>query len=184
MTKEDFVKAYAPANMWRYAVQEEKCHIGNGHTIAQAVQEFGISSVHEVFTSLLLDFVKFNHSNQVITSEQLNEIAAAIVCEFRYLKVTELVLFFAKAKAGRFGKFFNSIYPMDITTQLCEWERVCNQRKGELFHARHLAELAEEKAKWEEESRVAASGAVWVSKHGQKHMLFERSEERGVDYDY
>lgn len=183
MTTEEFIKAYEPANMWRYAVEEERCHIGNGHTIAQAVQEFGIASVNIVFQRLLSDFVSFNHSQQVINEAQLSELAAVIVTEFRYLKMTELVLFFAKAKAGRFGKFFNSIYPMDITTQLCEWEKVCNLRKGELFHARHMAEIEEERQKMYEYSSIASKGSIWISQHGQHHMVFPDEKRREVDYD-
>ena len=143
-----------------------------------------MSAVNQVFQRLLADFVSFNHSQQVINSAQLNELAAVIVTEFRFLKVTELVLFFAKAKAGRFGKFFNSIYPMDITTQLCEWERVCNQRKGELYHARHLAEIEEERKRMYEESTAASRGAVWISQHGQQHIVFgDEHKGRVVDYD-
>lgn len=171
MTTEEFIKAYEPANMWRYAVEEDRCHIGNGHTIAQAVQEFGIKAVYTVFQRLLSDFVSFNHSQQVINDAQMNELAAVIVTEFRFLKVPELILFFAKAKAGRFGKFFNSIYPMDITTQLCEWEKVCNQRQGELFHARHMAEIEEERNKMYGNSCDAVRGSIWISQH--------RGQEKG-----
>lgn len=168
MTRDEFLNAYTPANMWRFAIDEDRCHIGTGPTISQAAQQFGADSVHTVFTRLLQDFCSFNHSTQVITAHQLNEIAAVIVCEFRNLKVAEFILFFAKAKAGRFGKFFNSIYPMDITVQLCEWERECNQRKGELFYRQQCIAIENERERSYEDAASASEVASWIARNGQK----------------
>lgn len=173
MNKQEFKEAYTPSNMWRYAADEDKCHIGNGPTISQACKEYGADSVHYVFCNLLQDFVRYNHCQQVINMHQLNEIAAVICTEFRNLKCAELVLFFAKAKAGRFGKFFNTIYPMDITTQLCEWEKVCNQRKGELFYAASLKDIEDAREVMYRDAASATRVSSWISKHGQSHIKFD-----------
>lgn len=53
-----------------------------------------------------------------ITEQQHEELAKIISTEYGYLKVTELLLFFHRFKAGHYGRFYGSVDPMVITCAL------------------------------------------------------------------
>lgn len=53
-----------------------------------------------------------------LDKEQVRSLASVIAAEYRYLKVTELLLFFHRFKAGHYGRFYGSVDPMVITCAL------------------------------------------------------------------
>lgn len=53
-----------------------------------------------------------------VTEEQQLELSRIIATEFRYLKVTELLLFFYRFKTGRYGRFYGSVDPLSVTCAL------------------------------------------------------------------
>lgn len=53
-----------------------------------------------------------------LQGKSLEECAYVIATEFYYLKISELMLFFNRFKAGRYGRFYGSVDPVVITTSL------------------------------------------------------------------
>ena len=53
-----------------------------------------------------------------LNAEQVKNLASVIAAEYRFLKVTELLLFFHRFKTGRYGRFYGSVDPMVITCAL------------------------------------------------------------------
>lgn len=51
-------------------------------------------------------------------AQQLEECAFVIATEFQFLKVTEVMLFMHRFKAGRYGRFYGAVDPLVITTSL------------------------------------------------------------------
>ncbi len=167
MTADEFINAHHPSKMWQFAANPDRCHIGKGMTIAQACDAYGAHVIYKVLCNLISDFVNYNQARSNLTTAQYNDLAAVIVTEFRGLKVAELVLFFAKAKAGRFGKFFSTIYPMDLTTQLCEWEKECNQQRNELLYK--ASERAKEQQRDEMYTARSVAAAEWITNNGKDY---------------
>lgn len=58
-----------------------------------------------------------------MTPGQYEELAYIIASEFFFLKISELMLFFHRFKAGRYGRFYGSVDPMVITSALHEFVR-------------------------------------------------------------
>lgn len=61
-----------------------------------------------------------------LNKEQMRSLASVIAVEYRYLKVTELLLFFHRFKTGRYGRFYGSVDPMVITCALREFMKERN----------------------------------------------------------
>ena len=57
---------------------------------------------------------------------------------------------------------------MDITVQLCEWERECNTRKGELFYRQQCIAIESERERSYEDAASASEVASWIARNGQK----------------
>ncbi len=141
MTRVDFIQAHSPIYMYRYAREEERCHLGASPIIAVAAHLYGDDAMSDIITALLVDFAQFNGSQQ-LTVAQIGEVCQCIITQFPRLRVSELVLFFVKCKAGKYGKFWNHIYPMDITTHLHSWFHEC-QEYTRVAHQRQQQEQLE-----------------------------------------
>lgn len=141
MTRVEFIQAHAPIYMYKYAREEERCHLGTSPTIAAAAHLYGDDALSDIITALIVDFAQFNGSQQ-LTIAQVGEVCQCIITQFPRLRVSEMVLFFVKCKAGKYGKFWNHIYPMDITTHLHSWFYEC-QEYTRVAHQRQQQEQIE-----------------------------------------
>lgn len=52
---------------------------------------------------------------------QIDTISNAFVNSYGYIKLTELMVFFANIASGKFGKFYGAVDPMQIMTNFCEF---------------------------------------------------------------
>ena len=78
-----------------------------------------------------------------LTIEQEVELATIIATEYRFIKITEILLFFYRFKAGYYGKFYGNVDPMVITCALRDFNQ-------EMSIFRHRYEQ-EEKMRFREE---------------------------------
>lgn len=77
-----------------------------------------------------------------LTIDQERDLARVIATEYHYFKITELLVFFHRFKAGRYGRFYGSVDPMVITCALREFRRERNE----------LIDLYEQQRREEEEA--------------------------------
>ena len=52
---------------------------------------------------------------------QIDAISNAFVNSYGYIKLTELMVFFANIASGKFGKFYGAVDPMQIMSNFCEF---------------------------------------------------------------
>lgn len=133
MTREQFLQGFAPDKFYIMALDETRVHIGKGPNLLQVWQELGIEPITELIGTYVQNLCDFTGARNSLTSAQIADLACTILCEFKYLKVAELGLFFHKFKAGHFGKIYKELYTMDITTNLKEWRSYCLARQNELL---------------------------------------------------
>lgn len=69
-----------------------------------------------------------------IDVHQERELAAIVANEYRYLKITEILLFFYRFKTGRYGRFFGKVDPMIIT---CSLRDFIKERNEEIYQYEH-----------------------------------------------
>lgn len=131
MTRPEFIAAYAPMRGYARALNEQEAHGGDYHTIRQALVEYGTVAVCKVVDDMLKDFQAFACPKAPFTVEQRRQLCFTIIATCKTMKCSELQLFFVKAKAGHFGKFYNVIEPLDITTKLATWSQECTTKRNE-----------------------------------------------------
>lgn len=73
--------------------------------------------------------------------------------QFNGLKITEYQLYIIKAMSGAFGKFYNTLDPLDVTTSLRQWVKECEAIRNE-YRAEQVRKAAEE------DRQAAASSAA------------------------
>ena len=62
-----------------------------------------------------------------LSLQQIDSLARIIATEYRHLKITEILLFFYRFKAGHYGRFYGSVDPMVIT---CSFREFMDERNS------------------------------------------------------
>lgn len=136
MTREEYLQAYSPVNQYIYALHERRCHRGAAPSIMQSVAQQGIETTVQAIETLIDDFISFTPAKGRMTAVQRRQLSFVIITQFKQLKITQLILFFVKAKGGAFGKFYTVVEPMDITIALRQWVVTCEKELNEYYHER------------------------------------------------
>lgn len=131
MTQQEFKKMYNSKYMYAYAMDEERCHIGTAPTLADSLHEFGRDCVLSVIDEILYSLVTFTSARVHLSQEQRGRLAWVVLTQYPRMRVTELILFVVKAQSGKFGKFYDRIDPIDITTALTKWWAECQELRNQ-----------------------------------------------------
>lgn len=116
-TKDNFLLKFNPKKQNEYIKHFDRCFIGNALRLNE------VSTIYEEKTTIfwlkiqLLDIALFTGVNKP-NDEQITMLCETILSNYGYLKVTELMVFFSKFKAGQFERFFGSFDGMVITESL------------------------------------------------------------------
>ena len=121
------------------------------------------------------DLFVFAGLKKLINPSVVANIATVIVSGYAHLNIAELLHFFRLFKAGYFGKFYNAVDGLTITTALQAFE---NQRKSvilQIEHDRREAESQRRRAEYLEWQQHAVS-------HDKMQALIDAHRKAG-DYD-
>lgn len=130
-SKDEFLIKFNPKKQNEYIKHFDRCFIGN------ALRLTDVASAYEEKTAIfwikiqLLDLALFTGVKKP-SDEQITMLCETILANYGYLKVTELMVFFSKFKAGQFERFFGNFDAMVITTSLATFIEL---RKNWIFEA-------------------------------------------------
>lgn len=132
----DFVKLYGPHSQSLLAsLSEDKAFFGKAPTLATVRKEYQCRADLVWLDGQLGNLSEFCGVREKITKGQLDELAVIIASEYYYFKISELMLFFIRFKAGRYGQMYGVVDPLRITTALLEFKQERNEA-----YARHEEE--------------------------------------------
>lgn len=122
---ENFLKLFNPDKQTEYYKHLEKCFMGDVPSLSRLSVSFG-TSIAEVWLEIQInDLAAFTgvkkSSEDAEYLKQVETLAKTIICAFSYLKVTELMVFFQKFKAGEYGKFYGVFDNLVITEALTKF---------------------------------------------------------------
>lgn len=110
-----FMKAMNPdATRDAYGKDENRAIMCDAPTMTVIDLAYGDNASAMWLTAQLTDLGIYAGVKSPLSERQYEQLACMIVSEFGYLKATELMLFFYRLKAGRYGHFYGSIDPMVI----------------------------------------------------------------------
>lgn len=118
-----FLEAYNPDLQPRCASHPAKCFLGTAPTLRTVGQAYG-TGVSEMWLEIQLkDLARYAGSLNKLDETQSEQTARAIIAGYPQLNVAELMLFFQRFKAGKYGKFYGAVDPLTITTALREFSK-------------------------------------------------------------
>ena len=115
--KDQFLQKVNPKTQASFALKPQKAVMGDYPTLTDICLSYGKTFAEQWLYPQITDLSVFTGAKN-LDKEQVRSLASVIAAEYRYLKVTELLLFFHRFKAGHYGRFYGSVDPMVITCAL------------------------------------------------------------------
>ena len=123
MTDSQFLASATPDMQHVIASDTEDCFFGDYPTLAAVGCRYGKDIAVAWLVPQLANLSEYCGARDKLTGPQIEELAYIISSEFFYLKISEMMLFFHRFKAGRYGRFYGSVDPMVVTIALHEFVR-------------------------------------------------------------
>lgn len=132
-----------PSTQLYFGHHDEVAVMGDYPTLNDLNAAYGTNFAAEWMAPHIAD-ISIHTGSKNLTKEHIRSLVLLIATEYRHLKITELLLFFHRFKAGAYGRFYGSVDPMVITCALREFMQdraniinACESRKA-MEHAEKL----------------------------------------------
>lgn len=125
-TKKQFLSKVNPDTQVCFVLNTKAAVMGDYPTLRDICAAYGKNFSIEWLIPLIDNLALYTGARNLKEAQQL-ELARIIAAEYRHLKITEVLLFFARFKAGRYGRFYGSVDPMVITCALRDFIRERNE---------------------------------------------------------
>lgn len=115
---DNFLALFNPSKQVAYTRDIAKVFHGNAPSLGLVAKAFGSGTRDTWLDIQLTELAVFSGCKDKLSDYQVQNLIDIIAEEYGYLKVTELMYFFRKFKAGKYGKFYGAVDPLTITCAL------------------------------------------------------------------
>ena len=141
-----FALTFNPSVQLKCAMNIERALTGDVPTIRQLLYTYQIEHLQVWVMAQIEDLNEYAGVKNKMATAQMKELASMIIVKSEYLKVTEILLFFNKLKAGDFGGFFGTVDPQKVGEYLNAFKDWRSQVLDKL-HNKQVQEERERKLK-------------------------------------
>lgn len=120
-SEDNFLALFNPSKQVEYTQDLAKAFRGTAPSLGLIAKAFGRCARDTWLDIQLSELAAFSGCKDKLTDHQVQRLIDIIAAEYSYLKVTELMYFFRKFKAGEYGKFYTAVDPITITCALREF---------------------------------------------------------------
>lgn len=165
-TSAQFRQTFSPVRQFHFASYPRQCYLGSAPALAHVAIAYGHGVANAWLMEQLADLAEFSGSTGKMSPAQLRACAYSIASAYAWLNVAEIMLFFARFKSGRYGRFYQSVDPLIVTNALREFV-------GERFSELQKYEYEENAKKREEQregtiSRAEYERLLWLAVYGDE----------------
>ncbi len=125
-SEDNFLALFNPSKQVAYTRDLAKAFRGTAPSLGLVAKAFGSCARDTWLDIQLTELAAFSGCKDKLTDHQVQGLIDIIAEEYSYLKVTELMYFFRKFKAGEYGKFYGAVDPITIT---CALKDFCDDRR-------------------------------------------------------
>ena len=149
----NFMTTFNPDIQYEIQQDKEDCYFGRYPTLARLNKEYCNTASVQWLNIQIYNLNEYCGCKDKMTQQQILDCARTISGMYYFLKVSELMLFFFRFKAGFYGKFFGSVDPMVITTalsQFCKERGEANAKHDNEIRMKHIKEFRKNAVSYEE----------------------------------
>lgn len=158
-TRENFLQVLNPSTQVLAARNPERAFFGKAPTLGVLKKTYGENAATMWLLPQLYDLCEYTGAKKM-DAQQATMLAEVIAQEYGFLKVSELLMFFFRFKAGAYGRFYGAVDPLVITSALKEF-----MREREWAYQQHEAELQEQERK-EQDKIPRSTWEEYAAKRG------------------
>lgn len=152
-TAKDFLLCVTPSIQTKVCQDEGNCYFGDFPTLGMLNEVYGKNTATAWAIPQLTDLSEYCGVKEKFSTNQLMQCAEIIAADYYYLKVSELLLFFAKFKRCAYGRFYGSVDPLVIAEALkefCRERNVAYYGKEQAERQKQMEESRRDSCSWEE----------------------------------
>jgi hypothetical protein len=170
----NFLKLFNPGKQAKYVRNELRCFSGYAPSIRRVSATYGDATAESWLEIQLQDLSQFAGCKEKMTLSQFEGTSRAILLNYGYLKVTELMVFFQRFKAGHYGKFYGVVDWLVITSALHDF---LSYRSAKIDEIRRMDE-AERRTKVRESiEKECITFTEWAEK---KKLQMKQAKRSGL----
>lgn len=114
----DFLVTFNKDRQKQAAMHPDRVYLGTAPSLAVVRAAYNSEVLTTWIMAQLEDINDFSGVAAKMSIEQMVQVAGIVESEYYYLKVSELLLFFHRFKAGAYGQFYGAVDPLIITLGL------------------------------------------------------------------
>ena len=122
MTREQLLQAYNPTAGHDLVMDEQDCYFGKHPTLAKMSHDYGRNAPVMWLSAQLYALNEYAGSRKMDTA-QIEDAARTLSTAWYYLKVSEIMLFLSRVKAGRYGDFYGSVDAIRLGAMCEQFQR-------------------------------------------------------------
>lgn len=116
-----FMVRFNPKSQREVCADTKMCIMGDYPTLAEVRTAYGSKIPSAWLVPQLYDLSEYCGCKDKLSVNTLEELASVIAEEFYFLKISEVMLFLRRFKAGRYGRFYGRVDPLIIMQSLREF---------------------------------------------------------------
>lgn len=116
----DIFDKFQAGQMFNFARWHDRCHLGPVPTIEQAFNVDPGKTI-QLLDSYTTYALRYMIAREKPSNEQIRMMSLVIISTWPRLKLTQLMLFWVQLLSGKYGKLYNCIDPLDISTRLTKF---------------------------------------------------------------
>lgn len=117
----EFLTLFNPSKQNEYCRRLERCFTGGAPSLNLLEIAYSPAVAESWIECQLKDLSEFSGCKEKLTVQQIEQIGQTICLHFGDFKVTELMIFFQRFKAGQYGKFYGAVDGLVVTEALQEF---------------------------------------------------------------
>ena len=161
-TAKEFLLTVTPSQQSELYKDIPNCYFGEYPTLMELNKYYTAKTAQAWLIPQLLDLSEYCGVKEKFTTNQLNQCSDIIAKDYAYLKVSEIMLFFARFKRCYYGRLYGSVDPLVIIEAL---KKFCHERIMAYYEKNNM----EEEKKVTEGLKGACSWDEFVKMKKQMH---------------
>lgn len=117
-SEQNFLALFSPDKQVAYTRDLARAFRGQAPSLGLVARAFGEQARDNWLDIQLTELAAFSGCRDKLTGHQIQALIDVVAEEYGHLKVTEVMYFFRRFKAGAYGKFYGAVDPMVITCAL------------------------------------------------------------------
>lgn len=145
---QQFLLKFSPALQKQCSQSLERVYYGQAPSIVNLTKAYNHELYEVWFMAQIENLNSYCNVREKMSIDHMRELANVVLCNYPYLKISELLLFFWRLKSGEYGEFYGAVDPLKISTALVKFGEQRRKEMTAIQNKRNEAQLEIKRLEW------------------------------------